>query len=129
MTEEDTKLYQFAELHNKEYKFEALLADPETKAIVRAIVSESIVEGIKAHCRIPISGKEAQQMRFFYDGIRNLGDGDLHAGMETAIQNHQQIKDSRNRFTRLSEKVGAAVLISAIIGLGAMGFKFFWMQP
>jgi hypothetical protein len=132
MPTESDKLYQFDDINNKTYKFEAMLSDPETRVIVRAIVSESIVEGVKAHCRIPISGNECQQLRFFFDGVRHLGDGDIHAGMEEAIRNHQHMKQSRNRFARLSERVGAAVLITIFGGLVACiykGFKFFWAQP
>jgi hypothetical protein len=131
MPKESDKLYQFDDINNKTYKFEALLSDPETRVIVRAIVSESIVEGVKAHCRIPISGNECQQLRFFFDGVRGLGDGDIHAGMEEAIRNHQQMKDKRNRFARISERLGAWMLITIVGGLAVClykGAKFFWDQ-
>ena len=130
---EDDKLYQFDEVSSKRYKFEELLVNPETKAILRAIISESIIEGVtRAHCRLPIDDDEALQLRFFFDGFKNLGNGDIHAGMEEALHNHKHTKESRNRFARLSERVGAAVLLTLVGGLITAcykGFKFFWAQP
>ena len=129
---ENDQLYQFDDQKNKAFKFEELISDPGTRATVRAMVVEAITEGIRAHCRIPISGNEAQQVRFIFDELRRLGDGDVHAGIDQAFANHQHVKESRNRFARLSEKVGAAVLLFVVMGLVAAcwkGIKFFGAQP
>jgi hypothetical protein len=116
-------------LAGKTFRFEQLITDPEVKVAVRAMVIEAITEGIRAHCRLPIANSEAQQLRYFMDGIKSLGNGDVHTGMEAMFDDIKAVQGFRARFSRVAEKVGTAVLISialgmvGIFGLGAW-FKF-----
>ena len=125
---EHDKLYQIGDLglDGKAFKFEKTIKDPEAREAWRALVIEAITEGIKVHCRMPISSKEAQQMRFVVDSLKMLGDGDLHSGIDVAIENHKAVKEYRTWLHETSAKVGRWVIIgvlSTIAGLTVIGVK------
>lgn len=110
---------------------------------IREAIREGIEIGIRAHCRIPISQDEAEQMRFFCDNVRQLGGGDFHKGMNEIHDNHEFImnhrKDKefkelkkdhewvrrqRNRFDSAAKRLGGtlitfgAALLFTVIGYG-----------
>ena len=133
------------ELQKRTFEWEKLIEDPEVKAVIRAAVFEGISEGIRAHCRIPISDKEAQQVRFLFDNMKQHGDGDLHAGLNATQDDHEFVKEyrtnpdlrelkkdhewvrkTRQRLDQLQGKVGAAVITAVVLfllGLVGLGFK------
>lgn len=124
--EDSLKLYQVGPVGSTAYKFEALIKDPDTCAVIRAIISEGVAEGVKAHCRVPISSKEAQQVRFVFDSLKLLGDGDIHVGIDVAVENHKAVKEYRGWIHDTSVKVGRWVIIgilSTLAGLTVLGIK------
>lgn len=119
---------------------------------IREAIREGIEMGIKAHCRIPIGDQEAQQVRFFMDGVNDIGDGSIHRGLDRMMDNHREmqrmisLKDDeehkkeeaekardhramrrlRGRLDALSGKVGATVLtalVLAVLGVFWLGLR------
>ena len=112
------------DMTTREFEFEKLVTDPQLRAILRSMFIEAVTEGVKNHCRFPLSAREAQQMRFLFDGFRELGDGDTHTGIGRLFENIKFMRDLRKVFKRTSESVGKWVIlgilgvIASIIGLG-----------
>jgi hypothetical protein len=106
-----------ARLAGHTFQFERFITDPEQKAAAREMFIEAVTEGLRAHCRLPIDGDEAQQMRFFFDGLKGLGKGDVHTGMEVMFDDIKAVQGFRARFSRVAERVGTAVIISIMLGM------------
>jgi hypothetical protein len=81
------------------------------------MVIEAITEGIRAHCRLPIANSEAQQMRCLFDGLKSLGKGDVHTGIEAMFDDIKAVQGFRARFSRVAERVGTAVIIAMVLGM------------
>lgn len=106
---------------------------PEWHRGIREAIKEGITEGIKAHCRIPLSGEECNNVGFLFEGIRDLGDGSTHRGMDVMMdnhrwlqkrraelsddyeENHKWVKRTRLRMEKVSTKVGMIVVTAFVL--------------
>jgi hypothetical protein len=132
-------------------KFEAEKYFPtEWHEGIRKAIKEGISDGLAEHCRLPISDNECQQVRFLFDGIRALGKGDLHDGIDRLFSDHKWVIERaedeekeenhtwaeywRKKMGRMSDKIGTTVigifvaLIFMLFGYGIKELVESWLQ-
>lgn len=108
---------------------------PEWHRGIREAIKEGITEGIKAHCRIPLSSEECNSVGFLFEGIRDLGDGSTHRGVDAMMdnhrwlqkrrtelsddyeENHKWVKKTRLRMEKVSTRIGMIIVSAVVLGV------------
>jgi hypothetical protein len=108
---------------------------PEWHKGIREAIKEGIAEGLRAHCRVPLNNDECRQVGYMFEGIRDLGGGSVHHGMDIMMENHRWMQDRRSedgkeldenhkwvkrvrtRMDKVSTKVGMIVVTAFVLFL------------
>lgn len=82
-------------------KSNLMLTKDDLIAIIQSTVRDELKQ-YKHNCRFNLKDDDAKQIERYIESVSSLGDGELADGMKVIEQNHQWLKETREKSSKIA---------------------------